>query len=215
MVKPIIRKLKSLFYQTNRLMGNRNVYVDCGCNQGEVLESAVRELPGFEFHAFEPHPELFSKLKGRFASMPNVHLHEQAVWIEDTTINFYESTMNESGVRKLDGSTLMQGKLPGSRHAAPVDYENPLAVQAIDFSRWLLNSFKKSDLIIVKMDIEGAEYDVLRKMLEDQSVQLLKKLFVEFHFESKGKQRLEFVTKDQHDQLIAQLRNNVDLQEWR
>lgn len=44
-----------------------------------------------------------------------------------------------------------------------------------------LNNFNKQDFIVVKMDIEGAEYAVLRKMINDRSLEYINDLYVEFH----------------------------------
>ena len=59
-------------------------------------------------------------------------------------------------------------------------------IEGIDFSNWLLSNFDKKDHIILKMDIEGSEFSVLPKMFEDESIKLVDKLFIEFHY---GKRR--------------------------
>ena len=48
-------------------------------------------------------------------------------------------------------------------------------------SKWITDNFTKDDYIILKMDIEGAEYEVLNKMIDDNSIKYINKLYVDFH----------------------------------
>ena len=52
-------------------------------------------------------------------------------------------------------------------------------VPCFDFSK-LLESLVGRE-IYVKMDIEGAEFDVLRHLLEERTLRLITELYVEFH----------------------------------
>ena len=47
-------------------------------------------------------------------------------------------------------------------------------VEAVDFSKWLENTFQADDYIVLKMDIEGSEYEVLSKMMVDNSIDLVR-----------------------------------------
>ncbi len=69
----------------------------------------------------------------------------------------------------------------------PVDHAKKLCfpetgeVEAIDFSKWVLSNFEKEDYIILKMDIEGSEYKVLPKMIDDGSIEYINTLIIEWH----------------------------------
>jgi hypothetical protein len=52
-------------------------------------------------------------------------------------------------------------------------------VECIDFSKFL-KQFEGQE-IIVKMDIEGAEYDILEKMIKDGTDKLVKEFWIEWH----------------------------------
>ena len=56
-------------------------------------------------------------------------------------------------------------------------------VSTINFSKFLLRKKEKYDVIIVKMDIESSEYTVLPFIIEDESINSIDYLFVEFHSE--------------------------------
>jgi hypothetical protein len=51
-------------------------------------------------------------------------------------------------------------------------------VESIDFSKFL-GGLEGS--IYVKMDIEGAEYEVLRQLIKDGNIKKIKELHIEFH----------------------------------
>mmetsp|Transcript_37905 Transcript_37905/g.38593 ORF Transcript_37905/g.38593 Transcript_37905/m.38593 type:complete len:81 (+) Transcript_37905:859-1101(+) len=44
---------------------------------------------------------------------------------------------------------------------------------------------KQSDEVICKMDIEGSEYDVLRRIFTSGIIKLFDELYVEFHYNRK------------------------------
>jgi len=64
--------------------------------------------------------------------------------------------------------------------------QGEITVDSLDFSNFILKNFSKEDHIVVKMDIEGAEYEVLEKMIKDDSIDYLNELIVEFHDDRTG-----------------------------
>lgn len=59
-------------------------------------------------------------------------------------------------------------------------HEN-VKVESIDISQWILDNFSKDDFIVLKMDIEGSEYQVLPKMIKDGSIGYINHAFIEWH----------------------------------
>ena len=62
-----------------------------------------------------------------------------------------------------------------------LDKNNPIYVNSIDFSEFKINNFNKDDFIILKLDIEGAEYKVLETMISDSAIDYINILLIEFH----------------------------------
>ena len=54
-------------------------------------------------------------------------------------------------------------------------------VEQIDLSAWMKASFSKDDFLVLKMDIEGAEHEVLPKMIRDGTLSLVDVLLWECH----------------------------------
>lgn len=62
-----------------------------------------------------------------------------------------------------------------------MNHDEPLRVNGIDFGKWIKENFSKDDYIICKMDIEGAEYDVVPHMIDDGSIEYMDEMIIEFH----------------------------------
>ena len=188
----------------------RKIFVDCGYCRGEVTKEfqalfldPLHPMYGSEFFAFEPNPylyELFAK------SNPDVTVYNQACWIFDGEVEFYNVIVDKFGRnnRLTESSTLHPVK--NERNLRVHRATEKMCVPAIDFSRWLLESFSINDKIWIKMDIEGAEYQVLRKMIKDESIGLVDRLYVEFH-----DQKCNEASADIVDYLID---NNIPYQLW-
>lgn len=56
-----------------------------------------------------------------------------------------------------------------------------LSVQAVDFSKWLLQHVTIQDYVVLKMDIAGAEFDVLQRLIVDGSIMLVDVMDISWH----------------------------------
>ena len=57
-------------------------------------------------------------------------------------------------------------------------WHEDIEVESIDLSKWIIDT-NRNDLIVLKMDVEGAEYKILPKMFEDGSVSYINYAFIE------------------------------------
>lgn len=140
----------------------KNVYIECGSYRGGTLRKFQAQHEDYEFHAFDPIN--FGEFKG-------VTFHKQAVWTADCKKRLY---VHRNKIK--DGSSMFKGKRTGK-----LDKKHPILVDCINFGRWLRNKFNKSDYIVVKMNIEGAEYPVLKQMIEDRSIEWIDVLYLSSH----------------------------------
>ena len=60
-------------------------------------------------------------------------------------------------------------------------HEEVIQVECIDFSAWMKDNLSPDDNIILKMDIEGSEFRVLPKMIDDDTMDYVNALIVEWH----------------------------------
>lgn len=120
----------------------------------------------WEIYAFEPNPNFDYS---RFVHHKNVEFIQKAAWTEDGQAEFAVDPSPDSPM----GSTLMPEK------ASHWNIGEKITVETIDFSKWL-EQFR-GDHVILKVDIEGSEYPVLTKMVEDGTDDIAHLTMVEWH----------------------------------
>jgi FkbM family methyltransferase len=173
-------------------------FLDCGAHDGcsiRLFRKITPDINEYSIHCFEPNP-LF---RNQLFKISDVIFHQEAVWIEDCEAPFYLSHAT-----RCDGSTLLANKTSGQ-----LDYKNPIMVRCVNFGQWLQHTFQNNDYLVVKFDIEGAEYAVLRSMIDDGSIHKIAKLYIEFHHERIG------LSDTVHDCLMEELKaTGLEIAAW-
>lgn len=156
------------FHVRNGVLQRRYIFIDGGAHKGETVahfvESKIYQKHSWEIFAFEANPHLIPEIPPR----ANLTVLNKAIWNKEGTIEFFlgDDTLS---------SSLLKDKKTGNLSKIPVK------VDSVDFGQWLKKRFELKDYIFVKLDIEGAEYEVLDKMLADGTIAYVDRLYVEFH----------------------------------
>jgi FkbM family methyltransferase len=66
---------------------------------------------------------------------------------------------------------------------------------SINFPRWLGDLVKPTDYTVVKMDVEGAEFDILPVMIQTGVIELVDELYLEFHMPKKWLRKIYSIWK--------------------
>lgn len=154
-----IHALKEVFLEEaymQKLPANA-VILDCGAHIGMSVIYLKSICPTAEIIAFEPDQRNFELLKKNVRShdLQNVQLRMEAVWIENTTIRFIE----EGNM----GSKIGAGSAEKSKEVTAIR----------------LRDFLDRHIDFLKIDIEGAEYEVLNDIQHD--LDKVGNLFIEYH----------------------------------
>ena len=148
--------------------------VDCGANMGVVTERLA--ATGADVVAFEPDPFAFKTLEQKFANLPNVTLINAAVGVGSGTVRLMRA---DNFGDNPEGASVKSTILDGGRR---IDAENAVEVPLIDFPSWVADQVKaRGEVAFIKMDIEGAELDILEKMDAEQLFQNVRCLVAETH----------------------------------
>lgn len=155
-----------------RLLANTltkdDLVIDFGAHVGNATTEFARRAK--HVHAFEPNPIIFEVLQRQTKLYPNVTLHNKAISDVSAKVDlFYE---NIKPGKHFEGSTIVSNK-------SNVSYCNKVTVDAVDVSSFI-ESLGES-VTCVKMDIEGAEYKVLDRLLETKHINRIGKLYIECH----------------------------------
>ena len=134
------------------------LFIDCGYYRG-MVQDFYRKAgildDSWEIVAFEASPEI---------DVPDWVI-KKAVWVHDKGVEFQMGGRNDAG--SITGT---------SGHGDPRLYKVP----SFDFSEYV-SKLGEYDYILCSFDIEGAEFTVLEKMLEDGSIDRIDYLDLEFH----------------------------------
>ena len=55
-------------------------------------------------------------------------------------------------------------------------------IQGFDFANWLKNTVSKNDFVVMKMDVEGTEFDLIPRLFETGAICLVDEIFLECHY---------------------------------
>ena len=144
--------------------------IDGGSNIGLAILFFKNRYPDSQIISFEADPIIFEVLEWNVSSrgLEEVKVVNAALWNSDTSLLF----VSEGGA---------------SGHIAASDEsDNSLPVTAVRLKPWLQ---RKIDFL--KLDIEGAEYEVLEDCREE--LKNVENLFVEYHSEIKSDQKLSAI----------------------
>ena len=169
-------------WATEAVAAKRRIYVDLGANLyessiGNWFRASYPDAGTYKVYAFEAE----RKYDDSYAGHPDVTLLHYAVSTANGTVPWGHQA--KKGGRTRSGFALGPGgrrRWLASSHNLVQDGTRP----AIDIADWLRRTVRPDDFVVVKMDIEGAEYDVVPHLLREKVADLIDELFLEVHTET-------------------------------
>jgi len=130
--------------------------IDCGANIGLSIIYMKQSYPDARIIGFEPDNTNFRLLEENVRSFgyKDVSIRKEAVWVENTELHFADTGSMSSRIEESSGATKI----------VKATRLKDLLTEPVDF---------------LKMDIEGAEYAVLKDIRE--KLPLVKNMFLEYH----------------------------------
>lgn len=156
----------------------KKIFIDCGSHYGEGFSEFKNILnineEEWQCYLFEPNKLCYNFLINKYNNK-NISIFNKAIYDQETKIIFRAEFAGDT--KKHDGvcSTILDNQTYHFNYGS-TEYE----IETINLSNFI-NSIKEDSEIYCKMDIEGAEFSVLEKMIDDGTIKFIKKLYVEFH----------------------------------
>jgi FkbM family methyltransferase len=182
----------------------KKIVLDCGSHLGESIKKFKSILPDadqFEYYMFEPNTYLFNTIL-ETPEFNECKKYNVAVSNKKEKVKLWGCLKNKQSV----GSTLQKSKATWDN----IEENDYLEIDSINLAEFIKEQFSRDDFIILKLDIEGAEYDVLPELIRTDVIGYIDKLYCEFH--SCWMSR-EFIEKEQ--QIIKSLKDiNLEISYW-
>ncbi|XP_022089500.1 uncharacterized protein LOC110978657 [Acanthaster planci] len=168
----------------------RKILLDCGANVASTVLLFRETYPGgrdFTIHSFEIDDRLAPYFKpydkhhlhcpvGVAGKNGNMTAYSEMTWGPGKGLNHGADMQWGGGSLFVSQQEKRDEKKGGYRQ---LSYRKTIPV--IDLSQWIVDNFSKEDYIIFKLDVEGAEYDILRKMIDNNVLAYIDKFYGEFH----------------------------------
>lgn len=186
--KPFIYHNGHAFFDTYNELFVRGIYefnctstqpyiIDCGANMGLSVLYFATKYPNALIEAFEPEAPIFNILQQntKALNLTNVKLHQKAVWHTQTTLKFFTDN--------------------GMGGSVTNNYSNqePTLVNTV-----ILANYLNQKVAMLKIDIEGAEYQLL--LHNTEGLKNVENLFVEYH---------SYINQEQHLEGLLQIIKNA------
>ena len=167
-------------------------FIDCGTHYFEGLKT-FEKMYGFnnEWHvySFEANPFTFEDSKSKKPQHQYTLTHEnKAVWINAESITVRCEGSNQKGCAS---TVIKDPPSVDTQWKSKFNWKSEENVLSVRLSDLIFQLSKTSEKIVVKMDIEGAEFEVLEDVILSGAACLIDDIYIEFH------ERF-FIEKEEH-----------------
>jgi hypothetical protein len=138
------------------LLSSDSLVLDAGSFDGVFIENLLVKF-GCKIIGFEPNKDNYALVYEKFKKNSNVKIFEKAIWNSNTIISLSNDGINSGSFDKNQ------------------DIIKVTTVDIVD----LISEYKYIDLI--KLNVEGAEYAILEKIIKSDSLKYFKSFLIQFH----------------------------------
>lgn len=162
-----------------------NVFIDCGTHYGQGLRNFISRFKmddSWRIHTFEANPVTYEEyLKNYHWQNEYVNAHNVALSDFDGIAEINVETPPGEGETGQASSIISLDKWNPWGGELKKNFHTKYNVPCWNLSRFVRENFCSSDKLIIKMDIEGSEYDVLDQMIEEKTIEWIDHISVEWH----------------------------------
>lgn len=175
---------------------DKGIFIDCGGYDGCSVVKFISQNPSFKSITFEPN-ELFWPF---YDHLPTT-LVKKAI-------------AGSSGVRVFtvdsidgDGSSIMSNKAIDYNGIVENSAFPSYDVQCVGIVG-LVQALHEFDVIVLKLDVEGAEYEILRSLINSGLISRISRLYVEWHWKKMG------MSYADHLEIYDEVSQFCDIRDW-
>jgi FkbM family methyltransferase len=178
-------------------INKRGVFIDGGAFDGCSVIKFKLANPNFDCISFEPNPALWKY----FHNIPTLLIKKGI------------ASLNKSEAFKIDyidgdGSSLIPTKKIIHNSNLDDSKVETIYIDCVNISEVIVELDKKYDFIVLKLDVEGAEYEILEHLISRNLISKLDQLYVEFHWK-----KCNF-SEQRHNELVSKLVQLIEFKDW-
>ena len=162
------------------------IILDLGANDGcsiikfkKIIE--YKKIKDYRIYSFEPHPFFNKYLSKLEENDKNVVFIQKLIGINNNVQRLYLSQESDGG------SSIYYDKMTNY-----IDKRFYILCETIDIVEFF-DTLPVHDELWLKMDIEGAEYEIIPYLKENNCLNSIDKLFIEWHYD-----KIDSITIDKH-----------------
>jgi len=185
-------------------LGPDDIIVDCGANVGEI--SSRMAASGAQVYAFEPDPWSFERLEANTKKFDNVHRIQAGVGAVAGQFTLYRSASFDDRPKRASVASSLVADMRDVD-----DKADGIAVDVIDLPAWLDEKISEGLRIgLIKIDIEGAELDLMDAIMDKGLPDKVGLILVETHEKQLPQEAARFAALRERVKDFPEGRINLD-----
>ncbi|CAN1142118.1 hypothetical protein LINPERPRIM_LOCUS25855 [Linum perenne] len=181
-LKRNVKNIKYLPSMADISFKNRYVYVDVGARSyGSSIGSWFRkQYPKqnrtFDVYAIEADKTFHEEYKFK----KGVTLLPYAAWVKNETLSF---EIHRDPGEDVSAKGRGMGRIQPVNPSSSGGFEGVVdEIEGFDFAQWLKRTVTEKDFVVMKMDVEGTEFDLIPRLFKTGAICLIDELFLECHY---------------------------------
>lgn len=180
-LKKNIQNVKYLPSMADISFKRRYAYVDVGARSygSSIVSWFKKQYPKqnktFEIFAIEADKTFHDQYKLK----KGITLLPYAAWVRNETLSF---EINSDPGEKVKEKGRGMGRIQPVKSANDGFDGQVDRIQGFDFANWMKNTFTERDFVVMKMDVEGTEFDLIPRLFETGAICLIDEVFLECHY---------------------------------
>ncbi|CAJ1948308.1 unnamed protein product [Sphenostylis stenocarpa] len=180
-LKKNVKNIRYLSSMVDISFKDRYVYVDVGARSyGSSIASWFRKQYPKQNKTFHVYAiEADKTFHQEYGLKKGVTLLPYAAWVRNESLVF---EINHGPGEKVQGKGRGMGRIQPMQSSGGFDGVEVEKIPGFDFADWLKNTVSKNDFVVMKMDVEGTEFDLIPRLFETGAICLVDEIFLECHY---------------------------------
>jgi len=194
----------------------KGLFIDLGSNLGQGIQyfSRFYRPTHYDYILVEPNPHCMMVLQNMIHQKPYSLTQSEILAAAASTTS---GETHFFGLTEVDAASQSEGGSIVKTHNTVFyepDEQRAIRVPTFDLAELIFNKAKQYNKIIMKVDVEGAEYDILPHLIQTDAIKHVSQLYVEFHANCVLEPLKSLRLKQEKEILAELLQHGVHVTRW-